>query len=327
MSKKKKIERRIFDMVYGKQENLSVQHKDKPDFWVKNLDGEKFGVEITEFYINESAARLKNIPLYTDELLDHKRFRHKDDIKNLNIDQIQIKNNKDKVFETTAIIQELPSIPGYLNDFNERLKEKNKSLKGYNKELLHQNLVIYDNSNLFSSIKHRQFYSYFYKPVIVKELLNSKFREIYLILNIENKDMLLPLKLILFLSRIYFFQEVLRISKNELNNEIEYYYCLVEFLTYQGFKNVEIVDNNNKPQIIYGSTGFFIDNLSTVILRDYNGYETPAGKSVLSKDFINDDIIKIIRKVENEFTFETEFGQEIRNKTTSFTPDESNESY
>jgi hypothetical protein len=61
-------ERRIFDLIYGEKKDLSVEHRDKPDFWITNNINEKFGVEITQLYSDESQARLQCIPNYSEEL-------------------------------------------------------------------------------------------------------------------------------------------------------------------------------------------------------------------------------------------------------------------
>src|SRR5665648_857034 len=140
MSKKQDTEQYIFNLVYKDKQNLKIIHKDKPDFWITNAK-HRFGVEITEIYKNESAARLSNIPNYTGELLDLEKYRHKDDYEALIVDDIEIiRENGDKK-KTKAVIQSVPSIREFSIRFTACIENKNKLSSGYNNELSYYNLM------------------------------------------------------------------------------------------------------------------------------------------------------------------------------------------
>src|ERR1039457_515493 len=111
-SRKKLNERKIFEMVYGEREFAEVVASERPDFLVRRCPGEPcFGVEIVELYTSESSARLKNIEPYTGELLDHRKFRHKDDKRCIDVAKIDLLSRDNQVIapQIDAIIERLPS--------------------------------------------------------------------------------------------------------------------------------------------------------------------------------------------------------------------------
>ena len=58
--KKKVLERAILNKVFSEKE-FDIQETEEPDFLVANKKfQEEFGVEVTELFINQSSARIKN---------------------------------------------------------------------------------------------------------------------------------------------------------------------------------------------------------------------------------------------------------------------------
>ncbi|MBK9105984.1 MAG: hypothetical protein IPL92_15775 [Saprospiraceae bacterium] len=307
---KKEIERRIFDLVYGTTHNLVVEHKDKPDFWVHLNENNIVGVEVTEFFDTESSARLKNIPDYLDSLLDRNEFKHAEDRQQLKVDRIKIVSENDEV-ETDAVIQVLPSISTYLSLIEERISLKSKSIEYYDKRLNHSNLIIHDLSGVLSSIERREFYNVFYQPGIVKVLLETKFREIYFITKFNKEEFSLPLKAILYVSRIYFFHDILIKSNRPIEVVNTYYNWLAEFLAFQGFRDVKIVTIDNLEQVVFGNIGFLLMDFSKTVLHEFGDNEIPLGISVDKKEFIDHESIGLINKWIELFRFEIEMGKRI----------------
>ncbi len=68
MKNKKERELEIIKNIYI-SENIEIIPDEQPDFII-NSDTEKFGVEVTEFYYNESTARLKNYKGYKEKILN-----------------------------------------------------------------------------------------------------------------------------------------------------------------------------------------------------------------------------------------------------------------
>lgn len=312
-------ERIIFNLIYGTRKDLIVNHRDKPDFWIENEIHQKFGVEITQLFINESDARLKNIPHYMGELLDLKKYRHKDDKINLRIDEIEIINPSGEKTKTEAIIQRVPNRQKYLNKLASRLNEKNSLIVDYNKDLSYHNLIINDYSNCLALFKKVDFFNVLYSDNIIKLLLESDFHEIYLITTLSKNQYLFPLKRILFLSRIFFFQEILRI-KYPLNQEIpdsQYFNWLGEFLLLQGFKKVKLRNTNNEFELNYLSTGYMLKEGNKIIIRDYDLHliNYSEYKDILNIGFLSQETIGIINTIQKTFVFSCSLGYKIL-KTT-----------
>ncbi|MGA2068977.1 MAG: hypothetical protein ABSG86_28740 [Thermoguttaceae bacterium] len=75
----KRQERRIFDYVFGRRDVLDVTECERPDFVCRVSASFSFGVEVAEFYVSESEARLRKIEGYAEGLLTNEEYRHKDD--------------------------------------------------------------------------------------------------------------------------------------------------------------------------------------------------------------------------------------------------------
>ena len=67
---KKEKELKILKKVYNSSD-IIIEESEQPDFKII-CDNETFGVEITEFYYNESTARLRNMDSYKDKILNSK---------------------------------------------------------------------------------------------------------------------------------------------------------------------------------------------------------------------------------------------------------------
>ena len=66
-------EKKILNEIYT-DNMFEIQESEQPDFVLKNKNNnEKFGVEVTELYHNESSARLKNYPGYFEKILEKQR--------------------------------------------------------------------------------------------------------------------------------------------------------------------------------------------------------------------------------------------------------------
>jgi hypothetical protein len=311
MNSKKQTEKNIFNLIYSQKENFDAVHSDKPDFIVSREGQKTFGVEVTQLFQNESSARLLKIPSYTADLLDSKKYRHKMDIENLKVHKIEIEKPTGEKIETTAIIQDTIAPKHYLQLMEQRLHSKNKSIQGYQENLEHINLLIQDTSDVFSTIKHKHFYSCFYTENIINRLLQSKFREVYLITRIDKQNIFFPLKSILFTSTIVRFHEVIRLSKKIPKDLNMYYAWQSEYLDMLGFNGVQLIEINKKTLITYGNTGFALENMQ-IVLKDFGDWAIPFGHEPEKSTFIDSEVESIINEVKNKFTFKAELGYKTR---------------
>lgn len=311
MSNKSKIERNILDLVYKDQSKLTVIHKDKPDFIIKNENGDEFGVEVTELYNNDSDARLKNIPNYTKELIDTKKYRHKHDKKILRVEKISINKLDGEIVETTAIIQESAKLSEYLKQISEKIDAKTHSKKEYTTNLLHINLIIKDNSDVFLQTDAKDFFDLFFTDELIKSVMQTDFKEIFLITRFKEGQLVQRLKIVLLGSRIFLFHEIFKYYEiGDITDDL-YYQYLSEFLIYEGFKNIRLKRLNNEIELIYCNIGFLVKDFEDLIFRDYSDYNYQIGEEITFSEnvFINEEVKQIISKVKETFGFSSNIGQ------------------
>ena len=89
---KKHKEYLVLKKIYNK-DNLTIESTESPDFIIES-GFDKFGVEITEYYYNESSARLKNYEGYSEKILKSKS------------DDVLDKRDKDYIKKTTLFIKD-----------------------------------------------------------------------------------------------------------------------------------------------------------------------------------------------------------------------------
>lgn len=142
---KKHKEFLILSKIYTK-DRIEIHIFEMPDFILKSSN-ETFGVEITEYYYNETSARLKNIEGYTRRILksDSNKVLDKRDIDFLKKGKLYIKDEKvDKYIFLTDTIQlkysnsyEWGELPKYI-DFEKQIiniiESKNEKAKNYYKK-------------------------------------------------------------------------------------------------------------------------------------------------------------------------------------------------
>lgn len=173
-------ERLILAGVYKEHSHLEITQSDKPDFIIQDYTKIEYGVEVTDFYVTKTNARLDKIPDYRKELLDKKKFRHKADRRILKVDNIKIVNKKNKTsIEVPVIIQESTKRSKFLDEIYILIKRKNVAFEQYNPNLAHINLIIKDNSGHNYRFENEGFFSYFFNKEVIKEIAKSPFREIF----------------------------------------------------------------------------------------------------------------------------------------------------
>ncbi len=318
MRNKKKIqEEKILLKVYDKEKYKYIKKREEPDFEIKQNGGYKFGVEITEFYFTESNARMKNIPHYFNEILSHKKYRHKKDKKILEVKEftLQAKGKPDE--KISGIIQELPKPIEYIKIICNQIEMKNSKIENYDNKLGHINLIIYDTENRLFEIKKDDFYKYFFTDNLVNTIKKSLFREIYLITTVEKgKQCYFPLKLIYILSQIYLLngfivksEGKLKIPQNVTDEEI-----LLKILHIQDVKDSYITRFNDKYEIIYSNYGIIINNeTNNITVHDHNDLPLPERIYFQKQtDYFDSKILKEYEVYKEKNTFKFGLGCIVR---------------
>jgi hypothetical protein len=189
-------------------------------------------------------------------------------------------------------------------------------LDDYCRSLSYYNLIIYDYSSGLINFTPKQFYNAFYNDSIKKLILESRFREIFLITKFRRNRLSFPLKRMLFVSRVLFFQEVLKklYPNNREIPDSEYFDWFGEFLLSQGFKNVFLRKTNGEIEINYCNTGYLLKDGREIILRDYDCHEINRSefRELKTEGFITNEITEAINSIHKTFGFACGLGTKIK---------------
>lgn len=314
---KKEKEKSILEMVYDLDDFHQVVESEKPDFILQHhINSRLFGVEITEFYMSESDARLKNIPNYVSELLDEEKYRHKDDKKSLMVDEIKLINEKEnKTITTNAIIRETPDIKSIFDNFDEVLDKKLTKVENYNSDLNHINLIVLDKLNVFTTEKPSDLIKYLIHNIESKKLYSSDFREIFFITRIKNnRRIFFQLKLLQFFSDFMLLARYVQETNVENTSYDDFLKCFASLVEHQGASPI-LKKGEDGLEVIDGNYGILIINDQTVI-RDYSDHFVINGDEVVN-DFdisksLGTDFYSEFFKFSKNHAFNTNVFQEVK---------------
>ena len=297
--KKKSNERKILNLIYDESKYAEVIESERPDFKISHkFSCLLFGIEVTEFYNSESNARLKNIPDYFNEIIYQGHYRHKVDKTILKTDEVKIISADGEVKEITrGICQKLPKHEEYANLVANKIQLKGQKFSGYDKNLDHINLIIFDTEHQFNLIPIDQFYRYFYNTQVKEVLFASMFREIFFItvLN-KNRKVYIPLKMLLLLAEYYLFGKILMEYPWETlgdkfyienNNPISESLMRL-FNKYLRAKTDKVYwrDKEGAVEVILGGCGIVIKEDHKLFIRSYSDYKLPDDIHIVEGDGI-----------------------------------------
>jgi hypothetical protein len=294
---KKKREREILGLIYSRNNYKAITAGENPDFEIKLKGGNlKFGVEITEFYYSESHARINNIPGYAVDIINKEGYRHKDDPKLLEVGDFTLipGDNRKAQEKIKGILSKLPHKDEYISKIAELIEKKSQRFDDYVVGLNHVNLIIYDSENRLTGIPYDSFHFYFFNSRIEKALVNSDFREIYLITEIgpfpSPKKIYIPLKMLFLVAEVYrlnyivfnhYQKAINRLSEKEPQ-------LVAEYLKWRGAKVVLYKTEPDGYEIVYGNSSIFATTVNNkVTIRNYNDYNISNGYRLSNDPSIN----------------------------------------
>ncbi|MGA7496705.1 MAG: hypothetical protein WBX00_08260 [Isosphaeraceae bacterium] len=213
----KKQERRVFDAVFGRL-GLTVAEQEEPDFVCSQPGMENFGVEVTEFFLTESDARLERIGSYACDLIAGGDYRHKDDPKEIKVQNV--------IYRSAPMGQEIPlnaigrPIPPHresLSTLLPKIAHKNGKFPRYRQRVECVDLVVNDVNNVlrFETVWE------LLTPIVfdrgLATVLDSPFREIYVVTrNTKRGDVCVPFRANLFAGEISLFSSVYNQFRGEV---------------------------------------------------------------------------------------------------------------
>lgn len=220
--RKKEVEIQILKKVFG--ENIEYEECEQPDFILKYGENIKYGVEITELYFDGTSARIKN-GKYIKELLEEKKYWHKDDKKILNVQDVSYFSKEKGYSHIQLPILFLPkyNIRDYAKSLKKSIDLKNKKLQKYC-SIISKNcmLVIYDKENPFEKLNEKDIAKQLFISELSTSIREANYKEIYLITGINGKSRYIPLKAYLLQSDFLLFREFIK-EHNLVNKLVKTY--------------------------------------------------------------------------------------------------------
>lgn len=192
MDKKKQDELNIVRKIYHSLNYEVVKASENPDFILKdNGNNDIFGVEVTRYYDTPTSGRHKNIPNYSENIIN-KVFIHKGDIGKLKIIEDITRINDDGT-ETPlldkAVMRQLPQSPDRIKTLKMLVTEKNSKFTKYDHSLKYIDLIIHDDGDLIAGIdiQKTQILNYLRQQEQVNTIV-SPFRKIVLVIQVSTKE-------------------------------------------------------------------------------------------------------------------------------------------
>lgn len=300
MSSDKKLkEKRIVNLIYHDNEYL-ITDSEEPDFILVHIRGNySFGVEVTEYYLNQSNARIRNISNAVAERIKLGDCKHNSDKNELRVENIKIasaaKRGK-KGAQEVLTIQLPPDVEKYVEGLIGRIIDKNEKLKHYNLSPI--NLILLDTENFFShTISRDEVYTQLFNAELKRQIINSGFREIYLITEVDKgKQIYIPLKMIYFLTELNLLMHFIDGNYPELRklSAKEFLMIGLQYFISQGIKGLGYAETDGNYQIAYSNyvvslspdKGFYLkDYFERDLPHEYQTVHTTSYESVIDEEF------------------------------------------
>jgi hypothetical protein len=297
--RRKDRERAILQLVYDPNQFATVCESEKPDFKLRHHKEDKFfGVEITEFYLFESDARIKSIPGYLSELFAGGKPRHRDDVDSLKVTKARLRRSGESREELIdAIVRELLEVSAYVRMIAAAIERKDQKLISYESGLDHVNLIVLDHSHRFRTLSPEYFYSFFFTQDLCATLVQTGFREVFFVTVFKEQGRVyIPLKLLFLLAHFYMFywasEEHQPLKQYDfIRAELEPF---VEYMQRRGVSIVFTAGPDSETELLWSNYGICVDD-SGITIRDYADFKLPrpitpfrveASGSLLDPQFI-----------------------------------------
>jgi hypothetical protein len=244
---------------------------EKPDFDLRRRGRDYvFGVEVTDFYLSESAARIANVQGYATALLSGGDHLHKEDVEALKVVDCKIVAPDGTVTgRSKGILQRHPTLGEFQSALLCVIAEKNRLAAVYRTGPGHVNLIVRDLGSQFFNQSAVSVSRTLFTPALKSSALWMRFREIFLVTTIEEQQQVVfPLRTLAFLGEFYLFNGALvafREDRPVFTPEL-----FASYMRQRGL-DVLIIPGPNGPAALLGNTGLDVGPEGILVLdqQDY----------------------------------------------------------
>ncbi len=265
-------------MVYGPGELGSLDDSERPDF-IATLPGvgDPFGIEVTEFYLSESDARLRNIRGYLSDIFGHGRYRHVDDHKFLKVDEVTITpTDGGDGRRVPAIIQTFPDTSEHLRQLAEVIRSKGSKARGYQR-LQHLNLIVLDHLDRWGTLSSASLCRTLTSAHIPAAFWSSPYREIFYVTSLSgDRWVYVPLGLHCLLAEAFAVDRVIASSlKPTTDHARELLQVLSHHLALRSVLPVLTRGAEVEFEVLHRRYGLLLPPGKGMIVRDYADHTYP----------------------------------------------------
>ena len=303
----------MFDAVYATRAPTLVVASERPDFLVRlTPQSPEFGVEIAEFFDSEVEARLRRLPGYVTHLLDGGAFKHKKDRRQLTVDKVSLTDADGHVKQADiqAIIRKVPPLDTCSEMVAAIVRAKDAKPDSVFAATSHLNLIIADRTNLLSHLETTSFYRLYCGSALRRAVLGCRFREVYFVTSFKSGGVYIPLKLLVTLAGLFFFRSVVAQSPHgeEAGTVAELMRLFARYLTAVAAGPVGVRPDRERVEVLYGDSGFIVDEDLAAAIRTYNDWPWPADALNQPDDLVGlpHGLVDAVAAFERENTFTTE---------------------
>ncbi len=317
--RKKFDERLVLEKIYQSRRVSEVVWDERPDFRIRSLPGDPmFGVEVVRFFDTQSSARLRELPGYSQDLLAGGHVRHKEDLTGFSVTTLKIidKNGATIVSDYPAIMQQHPSLATCVTGVCRVIEDKDR-LFSVACDVSHMNLIVDDRTYVLAAVATSDFYRVFCTKELQRVVFESRFREIFFVTRFNSGAAYVRLKMLLTLSRLFFFQEaILKSGRTEAMEAADYMALLAAYLRSFVQQPVGIRPEGPTAEVLYGDNGFIVSDELDTTVRIYRDSRWPtADVSGAKLPALPNDLLQVLEKLEVESTFKSEIAFPISSET------------
>jgi hypothetical protein len=253
-------EKRWFEAVMPADWVTAAVPTESPDFVCQDEQGPFLGVEVTELFLSQTDARLQKTPRYAVDILSSGNYRHRDDRTHLPVEEITFKRDEGD-YTVPAIVRKPASLVVRVKTLVTTIEKKSGNLARYQEKAGAIDLLLIDRGGLFERAKFDQVASIVHDSEVRNAIQRSGFREIWLVINTDQKTASIPCRVNLFAEGIASFHTAMGTARKDNDCAVsigDYLEMLGAYLTHQGFVGCRVMAGNDKYAVFCNGVGCFV---------------------------------------------------------------------
>lgn len=289
----------ILRTVYSSDQLGSVESHERPDFLVslRRSNPLFFGVEVTEFYLSESVARLKNISGYMTEIFEHGSYRHRADREAIKIENVvHTRHGETEGRTLRGLVQRIPEVREQLRRIAVEIDHKGRTVRSGAKAA-HVNLIILDHWNRWGNLGTDSVCRILVSAHVPRAVWRSPFREVFFVTEVLHHGWVyIPLAHLSLVEEVFMAQPVIApLLGDSGDRQRAFLAAFGDHLARRTKLPVCTRSTGPEFEVLHRGYGLLLRPQWALVVRDYgdHGYpadsrplDAPAGPSVARRDVI-----------------------------------------